>query len=250
MKASENSENQDGLRKIWETSGNIINQKYHLNKKDMENILAKESAGFYKKFRANIYFDIVFKCLMMCGLIVTWIIYPANLLVAGTTLFLTVLNSLLIAKLAGVLVAGQSGHDFTKSTAETIKASIRFYSGQSAFVPLSWGLSAGTFYILGSFLYYHFKYGAINPFHDIQDIVILCLFMVIGIALAFTSHYYATQNQFRSLSKLASDMENEEGSPAGVKKYMKEKTNRYLLGILIAVMGLILLFMLIFLLRQ
>ena len=246
MKASDNSGNHDGLRNIWEASDKFINHKYHLNTNDIENILVKESTNFFRKFRASIYFDIVFKCLMLVGLILMWTTNPSNLLVTGTTLLLALLNGLMIVRLAGVLKAGRSGSDFTRSTAETLQASIGFYSGQSSVVPLSGGLSAGTFYVLGSFLYYYIKYGVINPFLDFQDIVVLCLFLVTAIAIAFISHYVVTRDQFRSLNKLAADVEHEDGFLTGYKKYEKEKTNRYLLGLILAATGLVLMLSLVY----
>lgn len=246
MNTSDNNGNQDGLRSIWEASDSYIHHKYHLNTKDMENILANESTSFFSKFRVSLYFDIVFKCLMLAGLIILWTMNPSNLLVAGTTILLAVLNGLMIARLAGVLKAGRSGSDFTKSTAETLRASIGFYSGQSSVLPLSGGLSAGTFYILGSFLYHYLKYGIIKPFQDIQDIVVLSLFMFAAIAIAFISHYVVTRDQFRSLSKLVADVEHEDGFLKGYKRYEKAKTNRYLIGLVIAVTGVVLMVSLVY----
>ena len=240
MKASDSNGKSDDIRKIWDASDRFIHHKYHLNTKDMENILANESTNFFRKFRTGICFDIVFKCLMLAGLVLIWTTDPSNLLVTGTTLLLALLNGLMIVRLAGVLKEGRSGSDFTRSTLETLQASIGFYTGQSSVVPLSGGLSAGTFYVLGSFVYHHFKYGVINPFHDFQDVVVVCLFLVIAIAIAFVSHYVVTRDQFRSLSKLAADAEQEDGFLTGYKKYEKAKANMYLAGLFLAVTGLLL----------
>lgn len=250
MKTSDNKEDQNGLRKIWQASDNLIYNKYKLTYKDMENILLKESTSFLKKFRANIYFDMVFKCVMCSGLIIMWITYPSNLLVAGTALILAIFNGLLMVKLSGVLKAGQSSYDLTQSTADNIKTSIGFYAGQFSVMPLSWGLSAGTFYVLGSFLYHHFKYGTINPFQDIQDIVVLCMFLVIGIVFAYLSHHFATRDQFRNLLRLAADVKDENEFQSRINKYKKVKANRLLLGIFVLLFGLVLLITLLLLFRR
>lgn len=250
MKTSNSSTNHNDLKKLWKNSGYLIHNKYKLTSEDMENILLKESSGFMKKFRANIYFDIVLKSVMICGLTAMWLIYPSNLLVAGVALFLIILNLILIAKLSGLLKTSQLKNDFTKSTAETLKTTIGLYTGQVSVIPLSWSFSTGTFYVLGSFLYYHFKYGVINPFQDIQDIVILCGFMVIGILISYLSHLYATNGQFKRLTRLADDMNDESEFHASSIRYKRARLNLLLMGSIISFIGLSLLIILIFILRS
>jgi len=179
-----NNEHIKELIKLWKASDNDISSKYNLKPEEMETYIMKESTDFLKKLRINTILDMIMKGIMCVGLAGIWIIYPSNYLVAGTTVFLVIISLTLSISLLNILRKIQNVEGFNGSTRDITKQNVELYSKQSFIYPFSWAVSMAMFYILGSFLYHHFVYGEISPFDDLQDFIVLSLFLV---ALGFAA---------------------------------------------------------------
>ncbi|KPK83342.1 MAG: hypothetical protein AMS27_13155 [Bacteroides sp. SM23_62_1] len=244
--------NNDHIREfveLWNASDDAISSKYNLKPEEMETYIMKESIDFLKKLRINTILDLILKGIMCIGLTGVWIIYPSNYLVAGSTAFLVLCSLVLGYTLWKIIQENQKLDGLNSSTMDITKQSIELYSRQSVIFPFSWAVSMAMFYILGSFLYHHFVYDEVAPFDDLQDFIILSLFLLAGIVFAYISNHYVTVKRLRSLQNLFLDLDSPQDFLKNREKWMNAQRIRRLVGIFLAVLGLAALVTILILLR-
>jgi hypothetical protein len=234
---------------LWKASDDAISSKYNLKPEKMETYIMKESTDFLKKLRINTMFDLILKAIMCIGLAVVWIMYPSNHLVAGSTVFLVLCSLVLGYSLWNILNQVQNVEGFNDSTMNITKQSIELYSRQSVIFPFSWAVTMAMFYILGMFLYHHFVYGEIKPFDNMQDLIVLSLFLLIGIVFAYVSNYYVAVKRLRSLHYLFLDLDSPNEFLKKREKWINAQKIRQLVGILFAGLGLAAFIIILILLR-
>jgi len=244
-----NNEHTRELIELWKASDNDISSKYNLKPEEMETYIMKESTDFLKKLRINTMLDLILKGIMCIGLAGVWILYPSNYLVAGSTVFLVLSGLVLGYSLWNILKQVQNVEGFNDTTMNITKQSIELYSRQSVIFPFSWAVSMAMFYILGSFIYHHFVYGEISPFDDLQDFIVLSLFLLIGIVFAYFSNYYVTVKRLQSLHHLFLDLDSPQEFLKNRKKWMNAQRIRQIIGTLFAALGLAAFIMILILLR-
>ena len=244
-----NNEHTKNLVELWKASDNDISSKYNIKLKEMETYIMKESTGFLKKLRVNIMLDLILKGIMCLGLAGAWIMYPSNYLVAGTTVYLVVVSLIMSLSLLNILRKIQNIEGFNGATMDITKQNVKLYSRQSFIYPFSWAVSTAMFYILGSFIYHHFVYGEISPFDDLQDFIVLSLFLLAGMTFAYISNYFVTVKRLHSYHNLFLDLDSPKDFLKNREKWINAQRIRRLIGILLAILGLAALVTILLLLR-
>jgi hypothetical protein len=236
MKENNNEQTRE-LIELWKASDDAISSKYNLKPEEMETFILKESNNFLKKLRINTIMDLIMKGIMSIGLVGIWIMYPSNYLVAGTTVFLVLISLIFSRSLWMILKKVQDIEGFNGTTMDVTKQNIGLYSQKSFIYPFSWAVSMAMFYILGSFLYHHFVYGEIAPFNDLQDFIILSLFLIAGIVLSYVTNYYVTVKRLKSFHYLFIDLDTPRDFLRNREKWMKAQRIKQMIGIILAVSG-------------
>ena len=214
-----------------------------LSAQDVLKFMQASSKQLMSLFKKGLVFDIILKSLLF----VVALLFIVLLSDQANVMYFSLLIQAFILILIGMQFSTLKKLPITtyepESALQQLNRYITFYYSHYIQSILNSALSSVFLFIIGSLYYLHFKYGII-PELQIDDIIVLFLFIIIGFGLSFYAQLMQTKFHINQLKACVKDIETDALSEATVKTFRKHKLrNMLLIGILFIVGLLVFLYL-------
>jgi hypothetical protein len=236
------------ILKVWEKAGETF-KKQQLNKGKMETLLSKtsteHSTGIKRLFKA----DAVFKVILIFGFIIVAALNLANIFVLITNLICMIIATLTIRQERILLEGLDELQDMRGNIRDQLELEIKYYQSNIFRHPFVLSISVFLFYILGSLIYHGIKYETIKPIEDVQDAIVLMVFLLFSTVFSFAVYYPFFISRINFLKQLLNDIDQEERVISHIDQQKARKRRSAIITSILIVFGVavLILFILAFL---
>ena len=233
----ENNHIDENLFHQWQQESE--NNSQQLNLTEMEKLLKKASSDFSGSIKKTLKLDMIFKLCLMAGFLFILFLYMDNSFVLFTsTLF--ILTGLICLAAENLFLKGIGQvQSMERGIEDLIRDELKFYRSNLIRYPVVLSVSIAMFYALGSMIYHAVKYGYVNPFRDVTDVIVLTSLMLLGIIISMAANFPFFRSKINNLESLLKDLRNEDDFRIREKEIKLKKQITLALFILIGAAGLI-----------
>lgn len=214
-----------------------------LSAQNVSKFMQSSSKHLVSLFKKGLVFDIILKSLLFIAVMVFIVLISNQKNVVYTSLLIQAIILISLGKQFSSLKTLPVNQLEPESAIQQLNGYILFYDKHYIYSILNSALSSVLVFIIGSLYYLHFKYG-ILPALEIDDIIVLFLFIVISFGLSFYAQFMQTKFHINQLKACVKDIETDALTETTVKTYRKHKLrNMLLIGILFIVGLLVFLYL-------
>jgi len=205
---------------------------------DIKNIKMKTSKSFSKSVKTSIVFDLVFKGLLIVGMILLAWFYRTNPVVLIAIVLLIGLSALFIKKENGIQKSLHKIDDYSKEVSEVIKMKLAFYKQSFTPLKLMMAYTNALFVWVGSMFYFYLKYGYYKM-EDFGDLFVTTLMVMLAFSISYFALTWQIKNGVMELEESLNDLNEEQADLLHMQLHRKRKQK-----IVMAVMAAIGIFLL------
>ena len=216
-----------------------------LSAKVVSKFMHASSKNLLSMFKKGLLFDIVLKSILFIAVLILLVLVSEQTKVIYISLIIKALILISIGRQFSILKKLPVKHPEPKNAMQQLNSYITFYYNHYIYSIFNSALSSILVFIIGSMYYFHFKYG-ILPALEIDDIIVLFLFIIIGFGLSFYAQFILTKFHVNQLKDCVKEIETNTLTENTVQTYRKNKLRNLLLISVLFVVGLLLLIYLIY----
>jgi hypothetical protein len=225
--------------KAWKKSGLAGSTRKLYVEEDIKLFKMNKSKDFSRALSNSIVFDLVFKTIVIAGMLLLIWFYRTDLILVSTFVALIALSVFLLIHENGIKQEFQKTDDYSRELSVTIQQKLSFYKNH--FPSLRWMLALTNALLVwvGSLYYFYFKYG----YYRVEDFVdVLVNLVMVGIAFAIS--YYSMNFQYKfnmlELEENLADLDDEASAAIHIATQKRRKHRMIVRFAILAALGLLL----------